>query len=91
MNQEKSVNGSRDEFFVTVYTRQGYSGIIAIQRGLEAIGIDSGITTGGLSVWGGWDKYEAFAAEIDLHDGATFQGGPSVHEQAMLDRLNTKQ
>jgi hypothetical protein len=84
------MNNSNDNFFVTVYTKQGYSGIIAIQRGLDAIGIDSGITTGGLSVWGAWDKYEAFAAEIDRHEGATFMGGPSVHEQRMLDRLKAK-
>ncbi len=81
------MNQKRDEFFVTVYTKQGYSGIVAIQRSLHKLGIDSGITTGGLSVWGAWDKYEQFAAEIDNHDGATFQGGPSIHEQALLDRL----
>jgi hypothetical protein len=80
----------RDEFHMTVYTRKGYDGIIAIQRSLRAIGIESGVTTGGLSAWGGWDKYEAFAAEIDRHEGATFMGGPSIHEQALLDRLKTK-
>lgn len=36
-----------DRFFVTVYSGRGYSGAIAIQQGLRAIGIESGITQGG--------------------------------------------
>lgn len=68
-----------EEFAVTVYSRGGYDELMEITQELRAKGIRQGITQGGLSVWGPWSSYEAFAAIIDKYPSATFQGGPSIH------------
>gem|GEM_PF-5235984 len=68
-----------EEFFVTVYSRGGYGELMEIAQELRAKAISCGITQGGLSAWGSWSSYEAFAVIIDRYPCATFQGGPSVH------------
>jgi hypothetical protein len=55
---------------VTVYTRQGYDGVTAIQKELGEAGFESGITVGGLTVSGSWDRFEDFAAIIGGHEAS---------------------
>ena len=78
-----------EEFFVTVYSRGGYDELMEITQDLRAKSISQGITQGGLSVWGPWSSYEAFAAIIDRYPRATFQGG-SVHRIGLSENPMVK-
>lgn len=81
---------SDNRFRVTVYSGGGYSALMAIQNALLAMGIECSVTQGGLRVWGEWSQYEAFAAEIERHEGATFMGGESIHRSGLIQRHKEK-